>query len=191
MLNKWIHNSKTNDEETEKVIFDLFYKKVYQTAYFITRDTHLAQDAAQETFIKAFRHLDKIEDVDKIGGWITTIASRTAIDLIRKQNRWNGIPVEDETLDYNASAGEISSSVEKELLNKWDQEEIWKSIEHLPPKYRASMLLKYKYDMSDDEIARVLDEKVGTIKSRNYRAKNKIRATLKKAISPGGDVHES
>ncbi|KXG43750.1 RNA polymerase sigma factor [Tepidibacillus decaturensis] len=75
---------QSEKHQLERVIFEMFYHRVYNTAYFIIQDRHLAQDVVQETFFKAFQNMHKVEDGHKLGAWLGTIATRTAIDFLRK-----------------------------------------------------------------------------------------------------------
>ncbi len=75
-------------------IYSLYHQRVYHAAQKVLRDPQLAEDAAQETFIKAYRNLDKLEDVSKAGAWLATIASRTAIDMLRKEGKRKFISIE-------------------------------------------------------------------------------------------------
>jgi len=65
----------------------------------ITNDHYLAQDVVQETFAKAFNQLHRLKDPEKTGAWLGTIATTTAIDIIRKRNRWNDVVTEDVHLE--------------------------------------------------------------------------------------------
>jgi DNA-directed RNA polymerase specialized sigma24 family protein len=73
------------DKQSERVLFEMFHNRVYRTAYMITNDHYLAQDVVQETFEKAFKGLDKLKDPEKTGAWLGSIATTTAMDLMRKK----------------------------------------------------------------------------------------------------------
>lgn len=174
---------KKNEDEAKRVIFELFYNKVYQTAYFITRDPYLAQDVLQDSFIKAFHHLDRLENGDKLESWLVTITTRTAIDLLRKRKVWNGIPMDDQYLHtlMDHPTHSVEAAVEKEFHKEW----IKKGINQLKPEYRTVIILKYILDLKDPEIADILNENIGTVKSRIFRAKKKLRDHLQEDVVDG------
>lgn len=174
---------RKNEDEAKRVIFELFYNKVYQTAYFITRDPYLAQDVLQESFIKAFHYLDQLESGDKLEKWLTTITTRTAIDLLRKRKVWNGIPVDDQYLHslLEHPNHSVEAEVEKGILKEW----VKKGISELKPEYRAVIILKYILDLKDQEIADILNENIGTVKTRIFRAKKKLRDQLQQDVMDG------
>ncbi|WP_226035476.1 RNA polymerase sigma factor [Aquibacillus saliphilus] len=171
---------KRNNEkvENEKLIFEMFYKRVYNSAYFIVQDKYIAQDIVQETFLKAFQRMDTIKDVDKLGAWLGTIATRTAIDFLRKL-KVNTIPIEDKHLNRNlANENSNYHLIEEEIEYKELKRLLHNSIVKLKPKYREALLLKYEYDFSDKQIAETLNLTISATKSRLHRGKSKLREIL-------------
>ncbi|CQR48399.1 ECF RNA polymerase sigma factor SigW [Paraliobacillus sp. PM-2] len=170
---------KTELSEQEfRLIYDLFYERVFRDAFFVIKDQHLAQDVVQDTFVKAFKYMDRLENREKMGAWLSTIATRTAIDLIRKQSSWNGVPTEDFVLDHVKSKQEVSASLETTVENKLRQEAIIDKIAMLKPEYREVLVLKYIHELKDKEISAFTDLKEGTIKSRIHRAKKELRMQM-------------
>lgn len=171
--------SSKSQAEFERVIFDMFYHRIYNTAYFIIQDRHLAQDVVQETFIKAFRHIDQVQDGKKIGAWLATIATRTAIDFLRKIKRQNDTPTEDVYIDEEVSKDQMkSSSVEKIAEDRFLKSLIKQNITKLKPEYKDVLVLKYEYSLKDEEIAETLELGISAVKSRLHRARLKLRTVL-------------
>lgn len=159
------------------IIYEIFYPHVYKTAYFITKDHYTAQDIVQETFIKFFKNIDKLEDSSKMKPWISIIAKRTAIDFIRKQKRGNEFDIDDfDTLKL--SERELAPTVEEEVERSYSSEVIKSEINKLSPEYRTVLNLKYIEDLKDQEIANFLDLNVATVKTRIHRAKNQLKIKL-------------
>jgi RNA polymerase sigma factor (sigma-70 family) len=177
MLSILLFNKRTDDVEFHQWIYEMFYKRVYQTAYYITKDVHLAQDVTQETFIKALRNIHRLTDKEKVGAWLFTIATRTAIDVLRKQNKYS-ITLDDAFIEGEAYHSQAASTVESEVEKMLEKEELWCHIEKLSHDYRAVIVLKYIHDFKDEEIAETLDCNVGTIKSRLHRAKKKLSSLM-------------
>lgn len=170
------------DRTKEREIYEKHYIKVYKTAFFIVKDQGLAQDITQETFIKAFKNMDTLQNQEKMESWITTIATRTSIDFLRKQKKGNENLEEDVEIikGINKSEDNPSNHLNKEEIN----EKLRIEMKKLKPEYREILLLKYMNDMTDEEIAKEINEKVGTVKSRLHRAKQQ----LKKNLQQGGDI---
>jgi RNA polymerase sigma factor (sigma-70 family) len=184
------NTGRKNSKEFERVIFEMFYQRIYNTAYFIIQDQFIAQDVAQETFLKAFQHIHKVENGEKMGAWLGTIATRTALDFLRKIKRRNDIPTEDVYMDEEVSKGQmVSSSVEKIVEDKFLKHLIKQNIEGLKIEYRNVLVLKYEYDLKDEEIAEALDVSISAVKSRLHRARLKLKTMLRN--QPGirnGDI---
>ena len=97
-----------------------------------------AEDAFQETFLRALRAYPRLEHADNLRGWVLTIAQRVAIDDSRRL--WQGVEVPDvETVDEPPSYAEL-----RELTAE------------LPPKERAAVVLRYGYDLSYEQIGAAL-----------------------------------
>jgi len=105
--------------EYEQRLFEMYYQKVYNTAYAVIHDPHLAQDIVQETFLKIFQQLDHLTEIEKKESWIKTIDYRTAIDYFRKKRKWESFITNEEYLDTIRQEGFINSStVEDQIENK-------------------------------------------------------------------------
>lgn len=165
--------------QMERVIFEMFYRRVYDTAYFILQDSYLAQDVVQETFLKAFQNIDKVQDGTKLGSWLGTIAARTAVDVLRKERKYRfaaeNLMVNETTTAYNQS-----NNVEKIIENRFVKNLVRQQIAGLKPEYRQVIILKYLYELQDQEIADALDLSLSAVKSRLHRARLALRRILEK-----------
>jgi RNA polymerase sigma-70 factor (ECF subfamily) len=142
------------------------------------KDASEAEDVAQETFIRAFRALDRLADPDRFLPWLLRIAANRATDLARKRRN-------DQSLDRLLEDGELPphlSSPQEDPGRQIDIEEecrlVWRAVERLPEKYRLVMMLRYLEGLSGIEIAAALGEPEGTIRNRLFRAHEKIRRLL-------------
>lgn len=169
---------RKKDIDYEKIIFEMHYERVYHAAYFVLQDKHLAQDVTQETFLKAFQRMDTLEDGNKLGAWLATIATRTAIDFLRKIKRRNDIVKEDVYIDeehFNDEVISVEDKIELQFLEKIIRNNI-RTLE--PPGYREVLILKYEYELQDKEIADALGISVNAAKSRLHRARKKLKMVL-------------
>ncbi|EOR27205.1 RNA polymerase sigma factor [Cytobacillus oceanisediminis] len=146
----------------EKEIYELFFEKVYKTTFYILKNEELAKDATHDTFIKVLKNLGKINNHSKLSAWITTIATRTAIDIYNKNKRQSAQLFEEE--NYVLNTYEFN----------YEKDEIEYYLANLPPEQKQVLILKYMDDLSEREIAKLLSIKLGTVKSRIYRAKQKM-----------------
>ncbi|MFP7495164.1 RNA polymerase sigma factor [Terribacillus saccharophilus] len=154
-------------------IYSLYHQRVYHAAQKVLRDPQLAEDAAQETFIKAYRNLDKLDDMSKAGAWLATIASRTAIDMLRKEGKRKFISIE--LANWELEQYYLEHIVTREVELRETIQELEQDIQGLKPKHREVLALRYMNDMKDSEIAASLALPKGTVKTRLYRAKAAIK----------------
>ncbi|MCJ7840049.1 RNA polymerase sigma factor [Lederbergia sp. NSJ-179] len=170
----------TQADDDEKLIFEMHYHEVYKVVYFIIQDRYLAEDLTQEAFIKAFQNLHKLKSGTKMKAWLVTIATRTAIDHIRKVKKRNDyltddVYILDRNSNRNCSGSPVEGKVEKRMLKQL----IKRCISVLnPPAYKEVLLLKFEYDLKEEEIAEVLNISPSAVKSRLHRAKKKLRKEL-------------
>ncbi|QGH32997.1 sigma-70 family RNA polymerase sigma factor [Gracilibacillus salitolerans] len=173
MFKKIFKKSEPTHEEF-RLVYDMFYSRVYRDVYFITKDSHLAQDALQETFVKAYKYMHRLEDKERMGAWLSTIATRTAIDLLRKRKGAREVLTEDiMTQEKNMTEKSFDTLhiVEANLV----KEELLESLKELKADYREVILLRYIHDLSIREIAHSLNINESTVKTRLHRARNKVK----------------
>lgn len=179
MINRLVQKLLKKDRDSERVIFEMFYQRVYYTAYYIVQDRELAQDIVQETFLKAFQNMHTVKDGEKLGAWLAAIASRTSIDYLRKVKKWNDVATEDHIIDEHLSKHEdYHSTVEMVVEKKFLRNILLQEIDELKPEHKQVLILAYLHDMKYEEIAEALDIKVTLVKTRIHRAKLKLREAL-------------
>lgn len=143
-------------------VYKKYFEKVYRTTFYILKNEEIAKDATQETFVKVFKNLHKLKKPSKIESWITTVATRTAIDIYRKNNRRKDVEFIESR--YPSETEETNSS--KEELDSY--------LNNILPEQKQILVMKYMEEMSEKEIAKRLKLKLGTVKSRLFRAKKKL-----------------
>ncbi len=190
MLKKILKKAQPTEEEF-RLLYDMFYSRVYRDVFFIVRDPYIAQDALQETFIKVYKYLNRIDDREKMGAWISTIATRTAIDILRKRKVGMEIyPDKDIERDTEMEEG-IEKEIEQVVENQVKKDTlIWK-IEELKPEYREVILLKHIHEMSIKEISVTLVLTESTVKTRLHRARRVLKEKIetdKKSRWIGGGI---
>jgi RNA polymerase sigma-70 factor (ECF subfamily) len=145
-----------------------------------------AEDAVQETFLRAFRKREQFEGRSDPGTWLYTIATRVCLRLRRKRGSKSRAPVSLDSLSP-AGAGMLADpdslrGPEGAALHKESLGAIGRAITRLPNEYRLPLVLKDIAELSVDESARVLGLKSGTVKIRLHRARLMLRKALDKAL---------
>ena len=180
LWNTIFRKNKQQNREAERLIFEQYYKRVYYAAYRVIKDQGLAEDIVQETFMKAFKNLHTVHDVEKLGAWLSIIATRTAIDHLRRLSKWNDFTTSDVYIDTEADLVQSNyvSTVETGLEKAYVKELLLEEIDKLKPDHKEVLILFYHHDLTYEEIAEQLDVKLATVKTRMFRAKKKLKESI-------------
>lgn len=151
----------------------------------MVRNRGLAEDLAQETFIKVLNGLGSYNPQYRFSSWIFKIANNAAIDQLRKREldtlSLDGSPHAATPAEMSATALQLGDHHESPL-EELEARELGGAIEHaiakLRPEYRACVLLRHVEGHSYEEIARILDLPLGTVKTYIHRARNELRGYL-------------
>ncbi|KHE72797.1 RNA polymerase sigma factor [Halobacillus sp. BBL2006] len=159
-------------------LYNKYYRRVYFAALKIIKDPDAAEDVLQETFIKAYEKLGDVNEGWKIGSWLSTIASRKAIDFLRRDKRLVMMPV-DELPGLQTTSPLAKSEVEEEYDRIYFEDRMKKKVSTLPPKLRVVFQLSAYHHMNEKEIACKLDLTNSAVKSRLHRARQSLKRKMK------------
>lgn len=160
--------AKRGDDEAFTMLFQSHYLFIYKYLLKLSFRRDVAEDLVQETMLKAYLHLKNFHGKAKFSTWLISIATRLFIDLQRKEKRRKLFRSEVQKDELRKLKWEVSLSREEWTLYL----ELFAQLE---PDIRTPILLKHYYDYSYDEIAKMLDIKEGTVKSRIHYGLKKIR----------------
>jgi len=150
-------------------------RRVYGVALRIVRAHDVADDVAQEAFVRAWRSLDRFELGRPFGPWVCRIAANLAVNHVRSPRaREEGLP-EGHAETPSADPGPLGAVLDAEAKRVLDE-----AVAALSPEQRAVFVLRAVEEMSYEEIAGALGISPGTVMSRLFRA----RERLAKALSP-------
>ena len=152
------------------ILFRRYQLPLYAYVFELVRDEQASLDAVQETFIAAVRHIGGLRNDEKFGSWLFGIAHQKCIQRWRKQNR------ETELRDELGGAPvEFEERPDDWLIRKEQEDEFMGMLNRLPLPQRAVLLLHFVEDFSLEEIARITESQIGTVKSRLHYAKKALR----------------
>lgn len=158
---------RAGDEAAVKAVYEKFRGPVFAIAISILRDRELAADATQQTFIKAWKAASTYDPDRSIKPWIYAIARRTAIDIYRKRSR---VIVRDDVDTVTLPHG---------LETAWEVFEVRAAVDELPDEERQVIKLSHFDGLTHTEIADAIGIPLGTVKSRSYRAHQRLIELLK------------
>jgi RNA polymerase sigma-70 factor (ECF subfamily) len=149
-------------------LFRRFQLPLYVFVFELIRDEQASLDVVQETFIAAAKHLGSLREDGKFGSWLFGIAHQKVIQRWRKRTEvlLDEIP---ETPD------ELEAGPDDVLIRREQEKEFMKLLEQLPSPHRAVLLLHFIEEFSLEEIGRITETNLGTVKSRLHYAKKALR----------------
>ncbi len=147
--------------------------RIYHAAYRITGNAEDARDAAQETFVKAFRALPRYRHEAAFGTWLHRIAVNASLDIVRRRPQAPPVPLEEVVLP--AQTHNPDTEAERHEV----QRRVHDALRRLAPDHRVIVVLRDLQGLAYEEIAEVLRMPIGTVRSRLSRAREALRALLK------------
>ncbi len=162
-LGRVIERWRAGDRDAFEEVVDRYGLQLLRTARLILRDEALAEDAIQETFLKAWQRIGSLRDEDP-GPWLTRIAMNESISTYRRRHRFQALTERFGRL--GSSKPEVSSEARLDLAHALDR---------LTAEQRAALALHYYQDLSVEDTARMLKVPVDTAKSRLKAALRRLR----------------
>jgi RNA polymerase sigma-70 factor (ECF subfamily) len=180
---------KEGDEEAFRVLMQRHQDKVFGIAYGITLDREESLDIVQEVFVKVYERIHTFKGESKLSTWLHRITVNLCLNWKRRWKRrfrWHHDPIEAEDISKKA---DIEGEVERPdtlYENKELQEIFRESLKEIPETARAVFVLKEVEGLSYDEIAKALKIRKGTVSSRLFYARKKLKESLKAHLGEKG-----
>ena len=163
-----VHRARRGDREAFAVLAGGSVDRLYAIARLILRDAELAEDAAQETLVRAWRDLPSLREVERFDAWLYRLTVRACADIGRQRRRWRAelavVPREPSELDRSAELA--------------DRDELERGLRRLSEAQRTILVLTFYLGYAPGDVADALDIPVGTAKSRLHRGLAALRTTL-------------
>jgi RNA polymerase sigma-70 factor (ECF subfamily) len=151
-----------------EALVNAYHGDLFRYAYWLVHDHSVAEDIVQETFLRAWKSLDSLKDVDKAKAWLITILRReNARRFERKQ--FDLVDIDDHHVE-DSHAISTEDSMEQQLIQR--------QIMLLTPEYREPLLLQVVGGFSGEEISDILQLNKNTVMTRLFRARNQLKDNL-------------
>jgi RNA polymerase sigma-70 factor, ECF subfamily len=171
----WVVQAQQGSDEAFTHLVETYQTPVYNLCYRMLGETDLAEDAAQETFLRAFQHLHRYDQKRPFATWLLSIAAHYCIDRLRRR-KFAMFSIDEE--DEEGASFEIpdpaSPNPESESIKKEDRDRLQGLLKKMDATDRAAVVMRYWYDMSEAEIAESLRLTVSAVKSRLHRARKEL-----------------
>jgi len=162
---------------------------LHSFAFHLCYNEEDADDLVQETFLKAFRFIDKFEEGTNAKAWLFKILKNAYINQYRKESkRPTRVDYEDVAVYNEDEEGQVSSyyDLREDVFEKMMGDEVSTALNLLPEEFRTVILLCDIEGFSYEEIAKIIDIPIGTVRSRLFRARNMLKEKLVKYASSIG-----
>ena len=163
-----VQRARRGDREAFAVLAGAAVDRLYAVARLIVRDADLAEDAVQESLVRAWRDLPSLRDVDRFDAWLYRLTVRSCADVGRQRRRWRT-----ELTVVRSEPSELDRSAEVA-----DRDELERALRRLNESQRSVLVLTYYLGFSPGDVADALDIPIGTAKSRLHYAIEGLRAAL-------------
>ena len=167
----WIEAARKGDDLAFGRLVESYQKPVFSLCYRMLGNSNDAEDAAQETFIRAYRHLKRYDPNRSFATWLLSIASHYCIDRMRKKQ----LPtVSTDNLPADIIPDRNIPDPEREFRTQEKEMLVQNLLNQLKPIDRAAIILRYWHEYSEAEIAESLDLSVSAVKSRLFRSRQAL-----------------
>lgn len=180
-----VSRARGGDSEAFRLLVEHHSRPVFKVAYRMTGNEHDADDVVQETFLRAYRQIDRFQERANFGTWLHRIAINCALDLLRARGR------HDKHYIHESEDGEMSRSFEASdpqpdrlLLSAEVQQHVAKALERLSGNERTAFMLRHFEGMPVEEIGKTLGIQVNAAKHTIFRAVRKLRESLEPLVRP-------
>lgn len=164
-----IERIKNGESYAIDQLYNKYCTSAFRTAYLITADKFIAEDVVQETFIQSLKSLNSLKNAKSFKYWFYKILTRTAYKHIKNKRNYVLIDKINDSIEPSANDTYFQD-------NKYDK--LYDEINKLNIKLKTTIILFYFNEMSIKEIAKTMGCFEGTVKSRLYTAKKKLKQVI-------------
>ena len=183
-----VRRARARDEAAVRAIMQANNRRLYRIARGILRNDSEAEDVVQETYVRAFTHLQDFRGDSSLATWLARIAMNEALGRLRRQRpavEWTSLPpgvLEAQIIQFPHWAN--SEDPEKSMAQRQIQHVVEHAIDELPDAFRIVFITRVIEGMNVEETAEILGLKPETVKTRLHRARTMLRDNVEKKIGP-------
>ena len=171
---------KKGDKKAYEVLVLQYQDRLVFSVYKFLKDYELAQDIAQEAFVKAFKNIEKFRGDSSFYTWIYRIAINTAKNLLSSKARSSEV-YDDEIMELKLSESAVTTENPENILEAEElRSKMMDAIQNLPDDIRTTLSLREFDGLSYEEIAKVQNCPIGTVRSRIHKGREILDKTFSK-----------
>jgi RNA polymerase sigma-70 factor, ECF subfamily len=182
-----IQRARDHEEAAIRALMQANNRRLFRLARGILRNDAEAEDVVQETWVRAFTHLDGFRGDSSFATWLSRIAMNEALGRLRRARpnvEWTTLPpgtLEAQIIRFPNSASE---DPEKSMAQREIRHVVEHAIDELPEAFRIVFITRVVEGMNVEETAELLDLKPETVKTRLHRARNMLKENVERKIGP-------
>ncbi|WP_432406423.1 RNA polymerase sigma factor [Wukongibacter sp. M2B1] len=170
-------------KEYQYILYKKYYKDVFRTVYYIVKDKEIAKDLTHDAFLKAYKNVESLREIENIRAWLCTIASNLSKNYLRRNKKFTMLELHSES---HSTDDFVDEYVLDKIERKNTQEKVRNLLNELDPDSKEILSLRYYQELPYSNISEILSLNLGTVKSKISRAKKKIFNMLKEE----GEINE-
>lgn len=171
----WLIQAQQGSDEAFTHLVERYQTPVYNLCYRMLGEPEAAEDAAQETFLRAYQHLQRYDRKRPFATWLLSIAAHYCIDRLRRRRLTLFSMDADEGDEAAFEIPDLDAPhPEGETARREERDQIHALLQSLDATDRAAIIMRYWYDYSEAEIAAALNLTVSAVKSRLHRARRHL-----------------
>ena len=180
-----ITRAREGDPEAFRALVERHSVRLFQLAYRMSGNEQDAEDVVQETFLRAYRQLDRFESRAGFGTWLHRIAANCSLDLLRKRKRHDAQidPVELDVVEPRSTLSPQAPTPDDQAFHLEVRQKVEAAMEQLTPMERTAFVLRHFQGESIEAIGRVLGTGPSATKQSIFRAVQKMRRALEPVVN--------
>jgi len=182
-----IRRTLARDEAAVRTIMTANNRRLYRLARGILRDDAEAEDVVQETYVRAFTHLEEFRGGSSLSTWLSRIAINEALGRLRRERPRSELSLQ----PHGGLAAEIipfplatTDDPEKTMAQREIREVVERAIDELPDAFRLVFIARVIEGLNVEETADLLELRTETVKTRLHRARAMLRDNVERKIGP-------
>lgn len=168
-----VRRCQAGDKDAFRVLIEQHSKILFGTAFLMTRDRGLAEDAVQEALVQMWKHLSSLRLHGSLKAWLL----RIVVNEVKQQLRKRRLPTL--PLEQASELADDPGEAETAIVRDEERQRLRQALGMLPPEQREAVVLRYFSDLTVPEVAAVMGQREGTIKSRLSRALDRLGEILR------------
>jgi RNA polymerase sigma-70 factor (ECF subfamily) len=190
----WITQAQHGSDEAFTQLVEAYQTHVYNLCYRMLGEAEAAEDASQETFLRAYQHIHRYDRKRPFGTWLLSIAAHYCIDRLRRRKfSMSSIDQDEEEGGFELPDADAPNP-EAEAVYGEQKQQMQRLLKRLDSLDRAAVVMRYWHDCSEIEIAESLNLTVSAVKSRLHRARRALAQFYQAETAPSRNErrpHES